>query len=501
MDPILEAATTKLFAKLEALRAKGTSVDNDQIEQWLRAETQGKFGLADAQGLVRQMGEGSFANAGRALRHGASMGWDDEAIGAIEGGDAGSTARLRDKAYSAEHPWLAGGLKTLGGIAAPFLASLAAPEVLGAGGVGAAGGRMLAAGAAAGATAGAGEADPGSRLEGAVKGGAAGLLAGPAVGLAAKGAAALGRGVRNMAIPGEQRAVKQAGRMMPDGLGQQAARQEMLAPGSFLPAGASPEAAQHVAAGVGANPSAAMAAAGRVRRALKTVTDAREDVGTAYDDVGKAVGPMPVDNDLRDILHLVGEDNLGMGQTVGFPALHDVRTKYAEKLGKATTAKQKETFGKFKERLNEWLTARISYLPEIDSRYAFLSRTKENYEKLLETVERSNMAHGKNELYGAETGSIGGTLTTGGARGLAQRAMAALTPGKAMRAGDVANTLVAPADATMAARLEASRRAAAVPPPPQPMSEFGLPAAGGNAIMELLAQLQQPLPSQMQGQQ
>lgn len=506
MDPILEQKTKELYAKLTKARAAGVEITPDDIDQWMRRETKGKYGLSDAQGYVQSLSGHSVRNIAGALGHGASMEFQDELIGMAGGDEAKAADRLRDKAYSGRHPFASGGLKLIGALTGPVVAALAAPEATSGTMVGGAAtlARSAVLGAGVGATTalGASEHDqPGDLAWDAAKGGAAGAVLGMGGTVAGRIASGVAGGLKTALANPDALAVARAGRMMPEGLEQQAARHEMLAPGTFMPAAASEEAAQAIGAGVGASPRASIASINLVRKKLAQITAAKEDVGASYDDIGNTAGPMKVDNDLRDLLHSVNER--ANGQTIGFDRLHKLRTYYREKGAAATHAEDQHTYAEFVAGVTEWLEHHVSGLSEIDSRFAFLAQSERNATKLLETLERGNMTHGKVNLFGGETGSVGGHLPAG-ARGLASSAfhsaVSRLTPGKSARAEAVARQLVAPADATHVASLARAYDASQLAREFHPYSNGVAPTGGTSAIMSLFNQLSNPLPEQMQAQ-
>lgn len=504
MDPILAQKTEELYGKLSRARQTGATVTEAQIENWMRRETKGKYGLADAQQYAASLGEHSDAkNIGLALGQGASFNTVDEVAGAVGGDNARNATRLRDKAYSNRHPYKSLGLKVGGALLTPAVIAALAPEAVTGGA--ATGGAMLtraalAGGAAAGlSAAGASEApDLSGRLKDAAIPTAAGLVLGVGGSLGTKVVGgALSKSLRFLRESPDAAAVRLSGRLMPEGMEQQAARQEMLAPGTFIPAGASPQATE-AAVGVGASPRAALHTEKTVRDALTKVQAAKDGLSSEYDALGKQVGGLKVDDELRDLIHSVNEQQ--PGQTVGLDRLQKLRTYYRERAGRTTDSDDRNTFGNFVEGLTNWLEPRVKGIGELDSRYKFLSGTKENYETLLQKIQNSNTAHGKVGLYGGEAGSIGGHLPAG-PRGWASQMASKLTPGKDLRAEAVARAVMQPADASQVASLASAREFAMAPRAPTPGSNFVAPAASGNAIMTLWDMLTKGMPDQLENPQ
>lgn len=502
MDPILAQKTQELYKKLTKARSAGTEISPDQIEAWMRRETKGKYGLADAQGYVSSISDSDAKNMGIALGQGATFNFGDEAAGVVSE-DAQSAMRLRDKAYSSKHPYKSFGLKLGGAILSPAILAALAPEGV-AGGAATGGamlGRMAVAGAAGAGLAAAGSSEaetvPG-RLKDAALPAVAGAFMGPVAGVAGKVVGGLTKKtLQAITQNADQAAVRNAGRLMPEGLEQQAARHEMLAPGSFIPAGASQEATA-AASGVGASARAALPAEKTAREALDAVKAARDGLRVEYNALGKQAGPLKLDNDLRDLLHTVNEDVTG--NSIGLDRLQRLRTYYRERAGRTTDSDDRDTFHNFVNGVTKWLEPKVQGLSELDSRYSFLSRTKENYEKLLSTIQSSNTSHGRNALYGGESGSIAGHLPAG-TRGFASEMFNRLRPGKDLRAEAVARQLLQPADASQVAGLAASRQAAMAPRPPTPQGNLTVPMAGSNAILTLWDMLTKPLPNQLENQQ
>jgi hypothetical protein len=503
MDPLLEQAVNELYAKILAGRAKGKQATPEQIDEFMHARTGGKYGLADAQMFVQSLRDNNAAGMATGYAQGLTFEHADEAAGVVGGDAAQAGMRLQDQAYSDAHPWRSGLSRAAGALTLPLAAAGAAPAALGAGGAGMAATRAALAGGGAGALAGMGaseDTDPGEIAWDAAKGGAFGLAAGPIIGAGAKLARGGANWMRDLLRNQDDVAIERAGRLMPEGLAQQHARQEMVAPGTFLPAGAH-EATTQVARGVGSAPHAALSGIDKTRRALAEVENALEEAGKEYDDVARRQGPMAVDTELRDLLHMIGEDY--MGNHIGFKTLQRIRTDARERLNTANKANVKETYGAFKKGIDKWLRTRAPELHELDSRYRFLAATRDNYEKLLEVAERSNISHGTNAFFGMESGTIGGHLPAS-TRGLAISAVNALgrmAPGRSAQAEAVERLLMTPADASMVGKLEGARKAAMQPPPPTPYTDTALPAAGTNSIIEMLNMIAKSLDPSLTGQQ
>lgn len=502
MDPILAQKVGELYGKLSRARAAGANITDAQIESWMRRETKNKYGLADAQQYAASLGEHSDGkNIALALGQGASFNTVDEMAGAVGGDDAENATRLRDKAYANRHPYKSIGLKLGGALLTPALIAALAPEALTGGG--ATGGAMLARGAITGATAaglsaaGASEApDLSGRLKDAAVPAIFGAGAGVTGALGSKViGGAMGKSLQFLRESPDESAVRLAGRLMPEGLEQQAARQEMLAPGTFIPAGASPQATE-AAVGVGASGRAAMTSEKTVQDALAKIDKAKDGLSDEYNALGKATGGMPVDNTLRDLLHSVNEEQ--PGKTVGLDKLQRLRTYYRERAARTTNSDDRSTFGDFVQGITDWLEPRVKGIGELDGRYNFLNGTKDNYEMLLQKIQNSNAGHGKVGLYGSDAGPVG---IPAGPRSWMSQMASKLTPGKDLRAEAVARAVMQPADASQVGRLALSREFAMAPRAPTPGSNFVAPAASGNAIMTLWDMLTKGMPDQLENPQ
>lgn len=503
MDPILAQKTAELYAKLTKARAAGAQISPDDIEAWMRRETNNKYGLADAQGYVQSLGNMDSENVAGSIGQGATFDWLDEARGKALGPEAEATMRLRDKAFSGKHPLTAGGLKLAGAVLSPAVLAALAPEAI-VGGA-ATGGAMLlraalgGAGAAGTAAAGHSEApDVGGRAKAAALPAVAGAFLGPAAALGTKAVGAMGGGiVRGLTENADATAVRRAGRLMPQGLEQQAARHEMLAPGSFIPAAASEEATA-IGRGVGASPRAALKAIDDVRAKWGEVRAAKRALKGDYDALGKSTGPLKIDSDLRDLLHTVGEDSYG--PSIHFDRLQRLRTRYREKMGSTNSSNDQQVFGDFVDGVTKWLEPRVKGLSEIDSRYKFLSQSEQLAEKLYNEISQGNKSHGVTSLFGGESGSIGGSLPKGNVASIASKVLNAVNINRAGRAEAVARQLLQPADASQVAALAQSRAAAMAPRVPTPGSNFVAPVGGSDAIMTFFKMLSEPLPDQLRSQ-
>ncbi len=168
-DPILDRIVKQLAEARAAFPSDFAQLKPAELEQIIRAKSQGKYGLADLTQLDAR-------NVGRSIAQGLSMNWGDELMGLVKGEGAKNEMRLRQDLFHQAHPAADIATQVVSG-AAP---ALLAPEVKGASLLG----TMLRSagiGAGMGAAAGAGQAEDGRKLGGAVVGGALGAGVGAAV--------------------------------------------------------------------------------------------------------------------------------------------------------------------------------------------------------------------------------------------------------------------------------------------------------------------------------
>lgn len=216
MDPILLAAIQKLQARQKELGGS-VEVTPEHIEEYLRAQTGGKFGYKDYQPMV----ERGPSNYIRSAMNGATMNLADNVIGMFSKKQA-DESRVRSEAFKSSHPWddaagsIGGAVATGTGVADVLKALPMLSGVRGLGWlakltpeantIGSAALKGAGAGAGYGAVSAAGAADDGTMLDrakaaggGAVTGAVAGGLLGGVAGTASSLFSPASRASRRMA--------------------------------------------------------------------------------------------------------------------------------------------------------------------------------------------------------------------------------------------------------------------------------------------------------------
>ena len=159
--------------QMDVAERTGIDFTPEMQEQFVRENTNGKFGVQDAFDLISGVDTGiNPRNIGRSLVQGATFNFGDELLGLISP-NAKEEMRLREEMYGQEHPYAKMAGEMVGGFAVPGMG--AAKAAKGAVGVGSAIARGAAIGAGAGALAGVGAGESaGERVSGAVTGGVTG---------------------------------------------------------------------------------------------------------------------------------------------------------------------------------------------------------------------------------------------------------------------------------------------------------------------------------------
>jgi hypothetical protein len=180
MDPILVAAIREFLKRHAVLAESGVEVTPEQIEEFFRAKTEGRFGMAEAQELIAGIDTDiNPRNVARSVTQGVTFNFGDELLGLFSK-NAKERMRLREDLYSEEHPWadalgqIGGGLLVPGAaVAGAVKKGRALHRVIGTG---------AALGGASGALAGAGAGETGEeRADNALIGGGVGTVLGGAV--------------------------------------------------------------------------------------------------------------------------------------------------------------------------------------------------------------------------------------------------------------------------------------------------------------------------------
>lgn len=181
----------KALRQLLAAERKMPDLSEEEKEAFVREETKGRHGLADARALLSEIDNGvSLRDMGRSFVQGVGANFADEGVGLIQGDDAKEEFRLRDDRFKEQHPFASGAANVAGGIASGIAtAGLGAPMQVG-GRVASAAATAARGGAIFGAAAGAGEGESlRGRATGAAMGGGIGGLLGGVLGGAVGGIA------------------------------------------------------------------------------------------------------------------------------------------------------------------------------------------------------------------------------------------------------------------------------------------------------------------------
>ena len=132
MNPDFLKAVMALQAKIKELKAQGVRVSGDNIDEFLKAQTSGQYGLAD----YRKIQGNDAANMIRSFGYGISANQLDNILG-IFSKPAADESRARQEAYSEYHPLhaitgeLLGGLATGKAMEAPLGAILGKANTVG----------------------------------------------------------------------------------------------------------------------------------------------------------------------------------------------------------------------------------------------------------------------------------------------------------------------------------------------------------------------------------
>lgn len=500
MDPELMKAILEYRQKSAALKQQGVTVNPQQVEEFFRARTNGKFGAGDAEKLLGSAtsmgGYTGLANVGRAVKQGATFGFSDEMAGP-EGSPEREGERLQQNTFAKAHPIVNGLSEFVGGLAAPAAVAAAAPEAMGGAAMGVPARTILsglfgAGGAAAGA---AGHATEGNRLDAAKRAAPVGL----GLGLLLPGVSAATDATADGALDAfsANRAVTRVGGAnLPPDAAEIFAKREALAPGTTVPGALSPRMAGTTAV-AGADPTAAYASEASLTQRLSDIRKARQSLGQGYDDLDRRIGPLPVDPTLEAISHQASDISSSLPQLytqskVRLQEVRDLASEVDRLAGDPESSALKSV--KLREvgnMIQAWLEKTVGApLQELNTKYGVLRSAQDDTQKALEVVRSSGDSYGRNAMAGLGTGSAGGKISKVGA--LTDRIMDVIG-NRTARAGAVNKQLLQPGGQTMPALLQA--RQAALEAKAAPSAGVMAAAPAGDAITALLRLWQtQPLP-------
>jgi hypothetical protein len=265
--------------------------------------------------------------------------------------------------------------------------------------------------------------------------------------------------------------VREAATQLPANAAATLARQEAMAPGTAVLADISPE-MQALTRGVGADARTGVEmrlGAESREAALKT---ARKEIGAQYDALNQAV---PIDKALRTILGKAGKQSaLPKGAAdVELSAVIKARSRL---LAEARATKNKAVAHDKNEQaaeITKWATQHAPNVAELDKAYAFIVDRIKAASGTTKEVANSSKNYAANRVYGAEAGSVGGSLPTG-SRGIAEMVSSLLAPDRAARARAVSDMLLTPGDATSKALAAITKARGRMNAPPSKMSRAAL---------------------------
>jgi hypothetical protein len=253
----LEALWQDLMATVRRVKAAGTAVTPDHMDEFVYQRSGGKVRSVDelkAALRQRDVAPGKAAGIARAAHQGLTFGWGDELSGAIDAALGGSYAETRDRereaadAFRATNPKTALAAEVAGSLLLPFGAAGTAARSASLGRMAVAGGLV---GAGTGALAGAGASEattPAGVYEDTKDAAGLGFGLGAGLGAAARPAAAMLGGVPHVlqdllapATAAERRATSGLARIIPEGADATARQMEQVRPGRGMVADLSPD--------------------------------------------------------------------------------------------------------------------------------------------------------------------------------------------------------------------------------------------------------------------
>ncbi len=448
----MEQPTPKEIARIQANVAKmraAKAPEEDVIaylqhEDSLAAAAPKHDTTINARNLLRSAGQG------------ATFMFSDE-IGKALGvgqGPGGLADRESQKAFQHDHPIADFFAKLGGGVVAPAVAALAAPEALA--GAGVAG--VASMGAAQGALSGAGEAEGGfnDRLMPAAIGAGAGAVAAPALMGAGKllGGAAGMLSNRLFPEPAAKKAVARAARGLLDNPAAVASRMDevnALAPGgsSMASAAVAPETGNPrfltMARGVGADAKAAASteaglsgqnaalkagrdAIGAKIEALNTNVTVTPQLRAAMSKVSKVLGgqtpevpaagpagfPAPAGLQPTSLTAPPPpSETMGTGDMLDALSRLSVKMRSLDEQGIDATGVTKHDVAEAQRALKDVIYKEVPGFKPLHQQYAKLADETRSVDQLTAQVERSRQNHAGNDAYGTSGGSLGGSLPKG----------------------------------------------------------------------------------------
>lgn len=462
----------KARAKVKEARAAGFS--DPDIDDYLKGEI--------GQGLAQVM-DPTFRDYARSAGMGMTLGFLDELAGAgaaiVPGGKGYTEARdaVRANQAGAEYAApkrmmtaeLAGGL-------VPGLLTAGAGEVAAGAGAGAKALQAAKVGGLLSAVSGVGHSNADNISDvakDAAMSGAAGTVAGGGLSLLGSAAGRVASGVADRVNP-SRAVVREAATQIPPNAATSIARQNAIAPGTAMLADQSPEMTAMVR-GIGADADAGVAARTVADARVDALKTARKALGTRYEALER---DLPVDKTLAGILR--DADQPVTGPATNFVQLHRARMDLRAAVKNAEGAK-KADLGKALDALNGWMDTNVPGVRQLDRDYGFVVERIKAAEKLAKEVTSSSKNYAASRTYGAESGSIGGSLPRG-AHGVISMMAEALGPDRAARARAVQDLLLTPGDATSTALAKITAARARMHTPPSALERMGRGGLFGGVI-------------------
>jgi hypothetical protein len=429
MDPFEEVLAT-FQQKMERLQSQGRSVTPEQMEDWLRRNTGGKYGLdaaRESMGRAKMAKPGLMQGLGEQALEGASLGLASHVLG--------DEFKQRQNQFEKEHSVLAPVAQVAGSFALPAAGALRGGK-LALKLAGSALGRA-ATGATAGGITAATEGDD-VPMETRLKRGAVGAGIGGALAATIPPGAALGKRIyRRFRPPG---VAETAAGILPKNAANLMARRESLAPGTSVAAALDPDLATSVRH-LHADPKVSRAAIRGGEGRIQKISTALRKVGDRYDAaLGGRKSRPALPNNGPDITALVQRNAIAL-DTKGELTLLTAQRLRNQLMRKIVSLKgpERHDMGVEIKQLTNWLREQSPVLKQLDKDYMNLSMNKRANEVLVKNIHQSRKSTGSSWMAGMEPGSPAGAISS--ARGAAATVVA---PDRGKRARDTYNLLLRP---------------------------------------------------------
>lgn len=456
-------------ARLKVAEARKKGFKDDEIDAYLQSEIGAK--LADVE-------KPNARDFWRTTASAVTLGHGDELAGLatkLMGGDythARDAAREESAGFSAANPKLNMATEMVGG-GLPAALTAAIPGLGPSKSAGWIRNAMKAMGMAApvGVVAGEGHSEAptvGGVAKDAAVGGAASAAMG---GLLSTGGSAVQGVTRSVldALHPERAIVREAATQLPTKAAAVVARQEAIAPGTAVAADLSPE-MQALTRGVGADAKAGVTARLAAEGRVKALQSSLDELSTKYEAMNR---PLPVNDELKAILKEAGRSNILKkdASDVDFNAVQRVRTALKAEAAATRNSAVRHDKRAAADKLTAWLDAHVPELESLDSDWAFMTKRIGAARKTLQEITNSSKNYAASRAYGADEGSVGGSLSVSSKGSVVGRMFEKiLAPDRAGRARAANDLLLTPGDATNAALSRITKARAAMDAPPHTMA-------------------------------